>query len=126
MERLFSFWEDQRVECGCGAYNQRVCAKLMLDLPLPDQSGEEVTVGDLYLWHCLGTMGVERISRASLAHTAKDQLPSECSVAWREIRMSWSCALCVQGLGKLVFAGIPCGQSFVWMCSAWARWICGR
>ena len=53
VHRLFGFWEDLRVKCSCDTYNQRLCAKLMLDLPLlPEKRAEEVTVGDLYLHYC--------------------------------------------------------------------------
>ena len=57
VERLFSFWEDQRVYCNCGTHNQSISAKLMLELPLLDQGGEEVTTTDLYLQYCLGSDG---------------------------------------------------------------------
>ena len=57
VERFFSFWEDQRVHCKCGTHNQSISAKLMLELPLLDQGGEEVTTTDLYLQYCLGSDG---------------------------------------------------------------------
>ena len=31
VERLFSFWKDQRVYCNCGTHNQSISAKLMLE-----------------------------------------------------------------------------------------------